>query len=221
MGALDGDRFSNTHAFYSSPDLGWKGVNVEVDPESYARLVINRKNDIANVHAAVCDDTRTIHFAMGTSKAVGGIWEFATEDYREKWWPGVTLERTVPVQCAPLNVILDQALGTGHHYFDFWSLDVEGAELSVLRGTDFEKLGFGIIIVESHGDTPLADMDDEIIEFLNERGYDLITDRDTHCTADNMLENRGFKRDNWFINRDFKKIYAGYTTDQRRNKLRG
>jgi FkbM family methyltransferase len=220
MGALDGDRFSNTHAFYSSPDLGWKGVNVEVDPDNYAKLAINRKNDIANVHAAVCSDLQTIHFAPGKTGAVGGIWEFTTPDYRDKWWQGVTIEDTVPVQCAPLNVILDQVLGPKNHYFDFWSLDVEGAELSVLQGVDFDKVGFGMIVVESHHNTPLAAMDEEIIKLLNENGYRLITDREKHCNQETMLSNKGPGRDNWFINEDFGKIYAAYDADQRRN-LRG
>eukprot|EP00571_Detonula_confervacea_P011293 CAMPEP_0172298882 /NCGR_PEP_ID=MMETSP1058-20130122/1331_1 /TAXON_ID=83371 /ORGANISM="Detonula confervacea, Strain CCMP 353" /LENGTH=223 /DNA_ID=CAMNT_0013008177 /DNA_START=102 /DNA_END=769 /DNA_ORIENTATION=+ len=137
VGALDGDRFSNTFAFYNSPALGWKGVNVEVDPVSYAKLSKNRKNDIANVHAAVCSDPQVIHYAPGKFKAVGGIWEFSSEAQRERWWPGMTLEDTVPVQCTHLQVILDQTLGDGHHYFDFMSLDIEGAELSALQGLDF------------------------------------------------------------------------------------
>ena len=118
MGALDGDKFSNTYAFYKSPDLGWKGVNIEANPVSYEQLVINRKKDIANVHAAVCSDPQTVHFASGKNSALGGIWEFATPEYRKNWWPGLTIEETLPVQCTPLQVVLDQALGSrGHHFF--------------------------------------------------------------------------------------------------------
>ena len=203
MGALDGDKFSNTYAFYKSPDLKWKGVNIEVDPISYEKLVINRKDDITNIHAAVCSDPQTVHFARGTNSAVGGIWEFATSEYREKWWPGLTIEETVPVQCAPLQVLLNHELGFGNHFFDFWSLDVEGAELSVLQGINFDKVGFGIILVESH-EGELLQMDEKIEELLDEKGYRKINDREKFCTA-----KRGFGRDNWFINKFFERIYVG------------
>lgn len=200
MGALDGNRFSNTYAFYNSPDLRWKGVNVEVDPISYERLVINRKDDIANVNAAVCSESQTIHFARGKHSAVGGIWEFATPEYRDRWWAGMTLEDTVPVMCAPLSVILDQELGKGHHYFDFWSLDVDSA-LSVLEGTDFDRVGFGIIIVEKHPGE-LSVMDEKIEELLNTKGYARIGNEEKLCDTIN-------NRDYWFMNQDFERIYAG------------
>ena len=211
VGALDGDRFSNTYAFYNSQDLGWKGVNVEVDPASYEKLSSNRKNDIANVHAAVCSDPQVIHYAQGKYKAVGGIWEFSSEAQRERWWPDMTLEETVPVQCTHhLQTILDETLGTGNHYFDFMTLDIEGAELSALQGLDFGRVGYGVIIVEKQGRGDYGGgMDLQIEELLSAVGYDRVDDKKKTC---------GF-RDNWYINRDFGRIYRGYKDESR--QLRG
>eukprot|EP00585_Thalassiosira_rotula_P008387 CAMPEP_0196154810 /NCGR_PEP_ID=MMETSP0910-20130528/39576_1 /TAXON_ID=49265 /ORGANISM="Thalassiosira rotula, Strain GSO102" /LENGTH=318 /DNA_ID=CAMNT_0041418901 /DNA_START=94 /DNA_END=1050 /DNA_ORIENTATION=+ len=207
VGALDGDHYSNTYAFYNSPDLGWKGVNIEIDPKSYERLATNRKNDIANIHAAVCSEPPdvTIHYSPGKFAAVGGVWEFASESRRERWWPNTTLSDTMPVHCTPLQTILDHAVGTGSHYFDFMTLIVEGAELSALRGLDFDRVGFGVIIVKKQGRTERGkELEAKVQELLSDAGYDRVDDRTKTC---------GF-RDNWFINRDFESIYKRYREEE-------
>ena len=212
VGALDGDRFSNTYAFYNSPDLGWKGINVEVDPVSYSLLAENRKNDIANVHAAVCSEEQLIHYAPGKFKAVGGIWEFSSPEQRERWWPEMTLEETTPVMCTKLQNILDQVLGDSSHYFDFMTLDIEGAELSALQGLDFERVGFGVIIIEKQGRGQYGEgMDLAIEDLLYQKGYDRLHDRQKTC---------GY-RDHWFVNRDFAAIYETYGAEAARRFLRG
>ena len=60
-----------------------------------------------------------------------------------RWPGGMTLEETVPMQCTHLQTILNQTLGTGNDYFDFMTLDTEGAELSALQGLDF-GVGYGV-----------------------------------------------------------------------------
>ena len=76
-------------------------------------------------------------------------------------------------------------------YFDFFSLDVEGGELAVLKGIDFEKLGFGVIVVECHGTMPAQDF--AICDLLNKAGY-IIFGRD--------------KMNCWFRNSQFEIIYG-------------
>lgn len=216
VGALDGDKYSNTFAFYNSPDLGWNGINVEVDPVSYSKLVKNRKNDLANVHAAVCSDPQIIHYATGKFKTVGGIWEFSSKEQRERWWPGVTLKDTEPVQCTHLQSIVDESLGHSNHYFDFLTLDIEGAELSGLQGLDFSKVGFGVLVIESQGRGQYGQgMDMAIEELLNSVGYDRVQDRAKTCGH----------RDNWYVNRNFDRIYRRFMPQaqggQQRDNLRG
>ena len=72
----------------------------------------------------------TLHAAV----LCAGISEFMAEDYLNRWYPlGPDGNRTgilevLQVPCVPLAYVLDAA---GMHAFDFWSLDVEGAELEV------------------------------------------------------------------------------------------
>jgi FkbM family methyltransferase len=200
VGAGDGMKFSNSYIFHHSTDLGWKGVNVELNPDSYERLVSNRRNDLANIHAAVCSDTdKPVHYAHDSNNnAVGGIWEFTNEKYREKFWPGITLFNTIEVPCTPLQSILDQTLGKNNqHYFDFATIDIEGAELSALLGIDWSRTKFGILIVEKNQNDEINQM---MHELLQSKGYSLMSNDMDHpeCGARN-----------WFYkNGDFEQIYS-------------
>ena len=53
----------------------------------------------------------------------------------------------MPIRCTPLSTIVRDEIGE-FAYFDFISLDVEGAEYEVLHSLDFSNAGFGIILVE-------------------------------------------------------------------------
>jgi len=210
MGALDGVRFSNSYAFYASPTLNWRGVNVELIPDNYEKLIVNRPLDLANVHAAVCDKTETLHYVHTKSNAVGGIWEFASAAHREKWFGDVKLEDATPIQCSPLQDILDQAVGTDKFFFDFYSLDIEGAEISALHGINFEQTGFGVLVIERHAN---KEDNDEVASFLASKGYDIMP-KAFHT------EGCGGSRNLWYINRDFDKIY-GQVFPQEKSYLRG
>lgn len=201
MGALDGVRFSNTYGFYASPGLDWRGVNVELTPENYEKLIINRPLDIANVHAAVCDVPQTLHYVDVSKKvnAVSGIWEFASDAHKRQWFGSDILEETVhpttTIECNPLQNILDQVFDEERVFFDFYSLDVEGAELSVLKSIDFDRTGFGILVVEGRDK---AEDNREVIEFLSSKGYDQFTKNGCGGVGHRNL---------WYINRNFSKIY--------------
>ena len=58
--------------------------------------------------------------------------------------------RVLPVICKTLSQILD-AIHLRH--IDFAIIDVEGAELSVLRSIDWRRLTFSVLVVESFGNT--------------------------------------------------------------------
>jgi len=194
IGALDGVQYSSTYAFYKV--LGWKGVNIEIDPDNFEKLAKNRRDDIANVHSAVCSESQKVHYAIGKEdKAVGGVWEFASEEHREKWWPGITLYNTIPMNCTPLQSILDQTVAarTRKYFFDLGIVDLVGAEYSALIGIDFERISFGIIIVKKNEDDP---SNQKIEGLLRSKGYSVL-DVEEDCGSRNV----------WFINEDFDGIY--------------
>ena len=57
-----------------------------------------------------------------------------------------TLASLPPVICLPLGRLLDLAQ---IHHFDFFSLDVEGGELEVLKSLDFRTFHADVICVEA------------------------------------------------------------------------
>ncbi|KAL7525683.1 hypothetical protein ACHAXR_001113 [Thalassiosira sp. AJA248-18] len=205
----DGDRLSNTFALYN-PDsnLHWKGVNIEVDPTNYKLLSENRKFDIANIHAATCSNPGLVHYFSKGRSGLTGLWEYSTQEYRTRWWGGsdVTLEKdTTPVQCTHLQVIIDQTIGTSttnkNHYFDFISIHIEGSELSTLQSIDYNRVGFGVILV---GKVDENEVGDKIEELLLSVGYEKVVGSSSEACS------KAARRNNWFVNKNFDKIYEGY-----------
>ena len=100
LGALDGMTYSNSHVF---KELNWSGVLIEASPINAAKLTKNRPNDIC-VNTAVCETSGIVHYLEGG--AVGGIWEFMAETYRNRWHKGKSIADTTEVPCEPLAAIV-------------------------------------------------------------------------------------------------------------------
>ena len=156
-------------------------------------MVENRKNEIAVVHAAVCANHDTVHYVAGgdeINSACGGIWEFAPPSFRDLWWKDVTLASLPAIECSPLKDIISKHVAE-EAYFDFFSLDIEGAELMALQSLDFSKVSFGIILVEADEHSQLKNL--ALCTFMENRGYLFLEE---------------YERSSWFYNRNFGEIYG-------------
>ena len=159
MGALDGELFSNSWAFERA--LNWTGVLIEANPI---------------IKAAVCAEPTTAEFvfpAPGSDAdlpvfgAVGGLPQYLTDAFRATHYGDGPVVRQL-VACVPLTQILD---GLGARDFDLFSLDVEGAELAVLRTLDLVKVRVGVMVVEANGLDPVKDA--SVRSLLAHAGYTL------------------------------------------------
>ena len=187
LGALDGILFSNTYVFHQ--DLEWQGVLVELSPVNYANLKANRKYELAVVNAGICDTEKTVHFMQVPEGAVNGIWEFAAQSFREHWWSGMSPEKDgVPIACLPLSYVLGNV--SVPFFADFFSLDVEGAELQVLNSVDFSRAAFGMLVIEADGRD--SEKDVSVRKLLSSKGY-------------SHLKNH--ERSDWYVNRQWEAIY--------------
>ena len=147
IGGLDGVQFSNTFVFNKA--LKWKGVLVELKKSNYQKLEVNRPNDVT-IHGGVCSEAQVLHWCCSHlgDTAVSGIYEFSSPSFRQKWWGGVAVEDMDEIDCNTLDsLLLTHSKETT--YFDFWTLDVEGAEFEVLKSVDFDRIGFGVVVVEA------------------------------------------------------------------------
>ena len=70
------------------------------------------------------------------------------------------------VACVPLQSIIDW---TGLYDIDLFSLDVEGAELAVLKTVDLNLTNIHVIVVELDGGN--ATKDQAVRDHLNDNGF--------------------------------------------------
>lgn len=191
MGGFDGETYSNSYMFHK--DLDWNGVLVEASPVNYKKMIENRPDETANVNAGVCGEERDLHWVNLPLDhgAVGGFTEFAANSFKKAWWSDESIKNATIVKCRTLKNIIHETVGD-HFHFDFFSLDVEGAEYEALMSIDFELVSFGIVLVE-------ADNHDKV---KNEKAREILT-----TNGYTMVQNYTLQASDWFVNKNFEAIY--------------
>ena len=170
VGANDG--YSQSNTYFLEKRLGWRGVLIEGMPELYEKCKKERAGSIVYNCALVSKDflnpSVTMHFA-GLMSVVDGA--LKTEEEQEKHLnTGVDVQHlcgsySIDVPARTLESILDETQNLPA--IDFFSLDVEGYELNVLKGLNLSKYRPKYILVESK-------FFEEVNAFLEERGYNMI-----------------------------------------------
>ncbi|XP_078322677.1 uncharacterized protein LOC111104747 [Crassostrea virginica] len=121
IGAFDGQLFSNS--LWLERKHKWSGLLIEANPELCARID-QLKRHAWRLCACLSDSLEKVSFLKG--EALGGM-EREVNEHHVKM-----LNRTnrVTVPCFSLETVLDE-IKTYH--IDFFSLDVEGAEMQILE----------------------------------------------------------------------------------------
>ncbi len=115
------------------------------------------------------------------------------DSFRRNWYGTEVMPQTAEaVPCVSLGSIL-QTFSISH--IDFFSLDVEGAELEVLRTLDLSAVRFNIIVVEQDGLDPTKD--EAVRELLLAHDFELYVD-------EALRETVAGSRNDWFVNKHFK-----------------
>jgi FkbM family methyltransferase len=169
IGAHDGRTYSNSYIFER---LGWRGACVEPLPGVFDQLRHNRRCDCYQAALAGSSSPRAgfIH-AVGVDTLSGLESEMA--EGHEDWivQEGGRPER-ITVRTMTFSELMDRYPQV--RTIDFLSLDVEGAEMSILRTIDFEKYDFGLIAVECIEEK--AGEGAELRAFMAARGYGVLAD---------------------------------------------
>jgi FkbM family methyltransferase len=149
-GANDGLRQSNTA--YFEKYRGWKGLLIEPIPEKAARCRKKRPNSIVEQCALVPFDysrpTIELRSCNLMSVVKGGMKSEEEEIAHVR--RGAEIQKIEPaeliVAAKTLTAVLDK-----HRIerIDLFSLDVEGYELNVLRGLDFERYRPTFMLIEA------------------------------------------------------------------------
>ena len=145
-GSCDGIFQSNT--FYLETELNWTGILIEPNPDYVKECIINRPKSKVYDCALVSDDFTDRHINLYSIACAGAMGTVGENGMWKNEWEVPVVHEKVPVKT--LTSILDEI---NPNEIDFFSLDVEGYELNVLKGLDFEKYKPKVILVECHGET--------------------------------------------------------------------
>ena len=164
LGANDGITQSNSVLLEA---VGWRGLLIEANPASYAKCVKARPSALVE-HAACVANGYSSPYTTITDV---GLMSMTTEsnltgNEREQWLTRgedfLNRERQqIEVPAATLSAILDKY---EIKRVDLLILDVEGAEIEVLKGLDFDRHAPEMIVAEDAYDNDLA-------TFLSIYGY--------------------------------------------------
>ena len=180
-GAYDGETLSNS--LFLEVKRNWTGILVEPNPDNYKILQsLNRK--ASSIETCFSRRTEPEVVDFDAANIFGGI----IVKGRPK--PGESIpitdrdriqkivektRRTIRMQCFPLTSIV---YALGNPKIDYLSLDIEGAELEVLKTIPFDKVNIQLMSLEIirkklNHDVPGDHVDpyDDIVNFLDTKGY--------------------------------------------------
>ena len=129
QGGLDGATFSNS--FLYELKLGWKGMLIEGNADNFKTMVQTRPC-VNNVWAAACPAKQS-HLYMTDGAGTASTRSFSSNVLK------------VLTPCRTLKSLFEEY---GIDTIDFFSLDVESAELDVLRTIDFSRVKINVLIFE-------------------------------------------------------------------------
>jgi len=169
LGANDGALASNSYFFELKK--GWQGVLIEPSPNLYLSCV-KRRGEKNHIFCNACvpfeyeekyvtmkySDSMTI--SENLSLDIGDKNEFIKSGDKHLL-PG---ERSFEFGAKAATITSLLTIANAPLLIDFLSLDVEGAELAVLQGLDFDLFNFKYMLIECR------DID-RLIDFLSPRGY--------------------------------------------------
>jgi FkbM family methyltransferase len=174
VGANDGVKFSNT---LTLENLGWTGICVDASSEYENILTENRLNSQCFI-SAVSDYNGTCVF--GNQGLFGRIQQNNI---------GLT-------KCMTMKTLLE--LTHSPLIIDYVSIDVEGAEMSVLRGFPFDTHIMKLLTIEHNSYAYGSSLKNEIYNFLTFFNYIRVFE-----IGNNGEVGMSMGQEDWYIHKDF------------------
>jgi len=170
VGAHDGVTINNTLFF--EKERGWTGINVEPIKSVYDKLTDNRP-DCINLNCAISAEEGNLNFICneGYTEMLSGLESHYDSRHHMrneneiKQMGGV--KKVIQVETKRLETVFDD---NNINHVNYLSIDVEGAEYSVIKSINFNKVFIDVIEFENnYEDTSLP-----IIGYLEAKDYILL-----------------------------------------------
>ena len=167
LGANHAKYLSNTNYFY---EHGARGVLVEANPQLIEELTTQRPDDIVLNRCITTKSGEKIPFYILSGDGLSSCDRVTVEETLEEN-PEIQIEKTVDVETITIQDILKE-------YFEkppvLVNVDIEGMELEVLKGFDFEHFRPLMFIVETipyRAKLVVGEKEETVLEFMKSNGY--------------------------------------------------
>jgi FkbM family methyltransferase len=168
IGAADPIRWSNTYSLYKR---GWRGINIEPNPDAAARFAQLRPNDI-NLTVAVGEEGESGTYTRFENPCLN---IFLPENAQVQESRGQRVIDVMEVPFRSINSILSEYVPAGAS-IDFLNIDVELMELRILSMLDFSRWSPPVIAAEIHGGLDIDEISSSAVaSLLRSHGYFFIS----------------------------------------------
>jgi FkbM family methyltransferase len=180
IGAHDGKTISNSWFFETQ--RSWDGICVEPNAALYPKLQYNRKAICHNVACSNHDGKAMFTQVIKSDKDFGhpmdmlsGLTDLTNQ--HDRYRNDLSLQRLTDAELIEQGYLrqvevevvrLQRLIEPFGLYYDFCSIDTEGAELQVLQGIDFYRTNIEVFVVENNEGSK------DVYDFLTNKGYHLI-----------------------------------------------
>jgi FkbM family methyltransferase len=163
IGANDGITLSNTNFF--EKELGWEGICIEPNPDTFKRLLAARKCITLNGAISNHSDKATFLKITGHSEMLSGLIDFYDDEHLRRIDEELKLyggeKQEISVKCYKLNELFESYKVKN---IDYMSIDTEGGEYNIIETIDFKKISISVISIEN----PYNDARIRKLLFLND-----------------------------------------------------
>ncbi|MCC7555728.1 MAG: FkbM family methyltransferase [Methanoculleus marisnigri] len=140
VGAWSPDIDSVTRAFY---ERGWRGINVEPNPDAHTQLLTRRTRDI-NLRTAIGDTHGIQTMSIVVDTGLSTLDETIAQEHASAGWKVEKQE----VKVTTLAALWERYVPEGQEVH-ILKVDVEGLEEAVLQGNNWSKYRPWIVVVEA------------------------------------------------------------------------
>ena len=149
--------------------LGWKGINIDLNPLTIDLFNFARSKDI-NICTAISDKKKTTNlYYLGDLASQNTIEKKHTNFLKSHFGISKKDIKTRKIKTQKLEDVLAR-----HKFFkiDFMNIDIEGHELKVLRSLNFKKFNIKIICIEILDHDKFSKIrKKEVLRFFKKNGY--------------------------------------------------